>query len=175
MRFHHSDSSNAKHSALTNEGMDELFQRVARGEYIAFETIFKKTYQNLCFYSNRFVMSPQLAEEIVDDVFFNLWNNREKIQISSSFQAYLITSVRNRSLDCLRKLKREKKRSLLEHAESLPCKQSIAYESMMLEELNHRIHAAVRILPKQCRLIFQMSREQDLKYKDIARELNISI
>jgi RNA polymerase sigma-70 factor (ECF subfamily) len=46
---------------------------------------------------------------------------------------------------------------------------------MMLEELNHRIHAAVRILPKQCRLIFQMSREQDLKYKDIARELNISI
>jgi hypothetical protein len=82
MHFHHSDSSNAKHSALTNEGMDELFQRVARGEYIAFETIFKKTYQNLCFYSNRFVMSPQLAEEIVDDVFFNLWNNREKIQIS---------------------------------------------------------------------------------------------
>jgi len=157
------------------KGMDQLFYRVTLGDYTAFERIFKMNYSSLCAYSNRLVMSPQLAEEIVDDVFFSLWNNRNKIQISTSFQAYLITCVRNRSLDCLRHLKREKRRSLLEHAETLPCKQSIAYESMILEELNHRIHAAVRILPTQCRIIFQMSREENLKYKDIAERLNISV
>lgn len=157
------------------EGLDELFQRVTRDEHLAFEQIFRKSHRALCAYSNRWVMDPRLAEEIVDDVFFSLWKNRKKIRISSSFQAYLMTCVRNRSLDCLRKLKHEKKRLLLEHAEALPCKQSIAFETMMLEELDHRIRAAVGILPKQCRLIFQMSREEDIKYKDIARKLNISI
>jgi RNA polymerase sigma-70 factor (family 1) len=157
------------------EEMEHLFHRVTQGDYMAFEAIFKKHYHRLCAYSNRLVMNPQLAEEIVDDVFFSLWKNREKIEISTSFQAYLVTSVRNRSLDCLRQLKHEKRKSLLEHAETLPCKQSIAYETMMLEELHHRIHAAVRILPTRCRIIFQMSREEDLKYKDIARKLNISV
>lgn len=152
-----------------------MFHRVTLGDYTAFENIFKKNYRGLCAYSNRLVMSPQLAEEIVDDVFFSLWKNREKIEINTSFQAYLIASVRNRSLDSLRRLKHEKRQSVLEQAEALPCKQSIAYETMMLEELNGRIHAAVRILPTQCRIIFQMSREEDLKYKDIAQRLNISI
>ena len=157
------------------EELDQLFQRVTLGDYTAFESIFKKHYHGLCAYSNRLVMDPQLSEEIVDDVFFSLWKNREKIEINTSFHAYLVTSVRNRSLDCLRQLKHEKRKYLLEHAEALPCKQSIAYETMMLEELHHRIHAAVRILPTQCRIIFQMSREEDLKYKDIAQRLNISI
>lgn len=155
--------------------MDQLFHRVTLGDYTAFDRIFKRNYPALCAYSKRLVMSPQLAEEIVDDVFFNLWNNRNKIRISTSFHAYLVTCVRNRSLDCLRQQKREKKKSLLEHAETLPCRQSIAYESMILEELHHRIRAAVRILPAQCRIIFQMSREEDLKYKEIAERLNISI
>jgi RNA polymerase sigma-70 factor (ECF subfamily) len=157
------------------EELDQLFHRVTRGDYTAFERIFKKNYHLLCAYSNKLVLNPQLAEEIVDDVFFSLWKNRERIEINTSFQAYLVTSVRNRSLDCLRQLKHEKRKSLLEHAETLPCKQSIAYETMMVEELHHRIHAAVRILPTQCRIIFQMSREEDLKYKDIAQRLNISI
>ena len=156
-------------------GMDALFERVALGDHSAFEQLFKRNYRALCSYSNRLVMHHQLAEEIVDDVFSNLWKNRNRIRITTSFQAYLVTCVRNRSLDCLRQLKQEKRRSLLEHDESLPCRQSIACETMMLEELRHRIHAAVRILPEQCRIIFQMSREEDLRYQDIARKLNISV
>lgn len=169
------DSFDTAQRSFRLQEMDELFERVRRGEYIAFEIMFKKCYSSLVSYSNRLVLSPELAEEIVDDVFFTLWNNREKITISTSFQAYLVRCVRNRSLDSLRKLKHERKNSLLEHAESLPCKQSIAYEMMVADELHHRIRAAVSILPKQCRLIFQMSREEDLQYKEIARKLNISI
>lgn len=155
--------------------IDQLFNRVRKDDYNAFGRIFKANYARLCAYSNRFVMSRQLAEEIVDDVFCNLWKNRKRIRISSSFQAYLVASVRNRSLDCLRKLRHEKKKSLLEHAETIPCRQSIASEAMMLDELHDRIHAAVSILPSQCRTIFLMSREEDLRYKDIATRLNISI
>ncbi len=169
------DLSSGQHTGAGRQNIDQLFNRVRDDDYIAFGWIFKTHYQTLCAYSNRLVMSRQLAEEIVDDVFSNLWKNRKKIRINNSFQAYLVRSVRNRSLDCLRRLKHEKKKSLLEHAETIPCRQSIAYESMMLDELHDRIHAAVSILPSQCRLIFQMSREEDLKYKDIAKKLNISI
>jgi RNA polymerase sigma-70 factor (ECF subfamily) len=63
----------------------------------------------------------------------------------------------------------------LENASSIPCKESIAYEAMNYAELHQRIKAAIQSLPKQCRLIFQMSREQDLKYKEIAESLNLSI
>ncbi len=156
------------------EGIDRLFQRVVNDDYQAFERIFKDTFKTLCNYSHKLVKSRQIAEEIVDDVFFNLWRNRKKIQITSSFQAYLLTSVRNKSLDNLRKLKHEKN-TVLESAISVACKQSIAYEKLIFEELTVHINAAVTRLPTQCRIIFLMSREQDLKYKEIAHALNISV
>lgn len=155
--------------------IDQLFNRVRKDDPSAFESIFRKNFPALCSYSYRFVMNRQVAEEIVDDVFYNLWKNRKRIRITSSFHAYLATSVRNKSLDFLRKSKREKWNSALQDAEAIPCDQSIAYEAMILDELHHRIDAAVDILPPQCRIIFQMSRQQNLKYKDIARKLNISI
>lgn len=157
------------------ESLDSLFQRVAGSDdYGAFEKIFKGSYKSLCSFANRIVRSHELAEEIVDDVFCNLWKNRGRIQITSSFRSYLITSVRNKSLDCLRKRKNEKN-SVLESASSVPCRQSIAYENMAFEELSHRIETAIQELPRQCRTIFLMSRDQDLKYKEIAEILNISI
>lgn len=156
------------------ERMDHLFQRVIQDDYSAFEKIFTSTYKTLCSYSNKLVKSPELAEEIVDDVFFSLWHNKKKIQITSSFHAYLLTSIRNKSLDTLRKMRNEKK-TVLDHAVSIACNQSIAHEKLIFEELNARINDAVAGLPKQCRTIFLMSREQDLRYKEIALALNISI
>lgn len=154
--------------------LDELFKRVIEDDYNAFEQIFKSTYKSLCAYANRVVKSHELAEEVVDDVFCNLWRNRKKILITTSFKSYLLASVRNKSLDCLRKLKHEKN-TMLESAATVPCKQSIAYETMFFEELHARINDAIQGLPKQCRTIFLMSRDQDLKYKEIAELLHISI
>jgi RNA polymerase sigma-70 factor (ECF subfamily) len=156
------------------DSLDELFARVVASDYHAFDKIFKSTYKTLCLAANRIVKSHELAEEIVDDVFYNLWKNREKIQISVSFKSYLMASIRNKSLDCLRKMKNEKN-TALENASAVPCKNSIAYESMNYEDLFRQIEAAIQKLPRQCKLIFLMSRDQDLKYKEIAEALNLSI
>jgi RNA polymerase sigma-70 factor (family 1) len=158
----------------TRESMDLLFQRVVDDDYRAFEQLFRHTYRALCSYSDQLVRSPQLAEEIVDDVFCTLWGNRKRINIASSFQSYLIVSIRNRSLDCLRKAKSER-HVVLEHAERVPCRQSIAHDPLIFEELSCRIDHAVNTLPEQCRLIFKMSREQDMSYKEIAGMLKISV
>src|SRR5688572_22562608 len=103
------------------ESNESLFQRVKNDDAAAFGIIFKKYYRALCAYAYQLVISRELAEEIVDDVFFNLWNNRKKINISSSFQAYLMISIRNRSVDCLRKMKGERK-YVLNHAEKVVCR-----------------------------------------------------
>ena len=154
--------------------MESLFDRVRDDDYEAFQIIFRVSYRRLCAYARQMVCSPELAEEIVDDVFCSLWQNRKKIHIASSFYSYLNTSIRNRSLDCLRKLKREKILQL-DKAERVPCGQSIATESLVYEELRVQIERAVTRLPEQCRIIFRMSREQDLSYKEIACRLNISV
>jgi RNA polymerase sigma-70 factor (ECF subfamily) len=120
------------------------------------------------------IKKHELSEEIVDDVFCSLWKNRKKIQITASFHSYLLAAVRNKSFDWLRKMKHEKS-TLLENAATVACRQSIAHETLIYEELYGQIETAIRALPKQCRTIFLMSRDQDLKYKEIAEILNISI
>lgn len=160
--------------ADVDDNIDGLFQRVINDDYSAFEKIFHSSYRYLCYYSSQLVVCRQTAEEIVDDVFCNLWRNRKKIQVSCSFRAYLITSIRNRSLDSLRKTKGVRV-YVLDHAHSVECKQSIASDSLIYEELSSHIDQAIENLPEQCRLIFRLSREHDLSYKDIARKLNISV
>jgi RNA polymerase sigma-70 factor (ECF subfamily) len=156
------------------ESLDDLFTRVINDDYSAFEKIFKRTYKSLCALSNGMVKKHELSEEIVDDVFCSLWKNRKKIQINTSFHSYLLAAVRNKSFDWLRKLKHEKS-TLLENAASVACRQSIAHETLIYEELHEQIESAIQDLPKQCRTIFLMSRDQDLKYKEIAEILEISI
>lgn len=154
--------------------IETLFRRVTDDDYSAFESIFKDSYRFLCAYARHLVTCPELAEEIVDDVFFNLWHNRKKIHISSSFRAYLIACIRNRSLDSLRKGKGVKT-YVLDHAEMIECQQSIACDTLIYEELRTQIDQAIQCLPEQCRVIFLMSRDEELSYKDIALQLNISV
>src|SRR5690349_13624347 len=157
------------------ESLDDLFQFVVHhDDYHAFELIFNRTYKGLCTLSARMVKSRELAEEIVDDVFCSFWTNRKKILISTSFNAYLTTSVRNRSLDCLRKRKADRNMDL-DSAIDIPCKQDLALENMVFQELNMSVESAIASLPKQCRTIFLMSRDQGLMYKEIAELLQISI
>lgn len=157
------------------ESTDDLFKRVAKeDDRKAFECIFHRTYKSLCSLSCRIVHNLEQAEEIVDDVFFSFWKNRKTISISTSFNSYLLVSVRNRSLDCLRKAK-NKKNILLDTAFEIPGNQLIAIDHIAYEELNARVEAAIRTLAPQCRLIFLMSREQEMTYKEIAEKLNLSI
>jgi RNA polymerase sigma-70 factor (family 1) len=155
--------------------LDDFFVSVAQADdYQAFEKIYNHTYQFLCTLAARMVKSRELAEEIVDDVFCTLWSNRKKIVINTSFKAYLATSVRNRSLDAVRKM-RTTKILELDTASDIPCKQSVADETLFLQELNLSIESAIASLPTQCRAIFLLSREQGLMYKEIAELLKISI
>ena len=102
------------------------------------------------------------------------WEKKESIQVDTSLKAYLYRSVRNA---CLNEIKRQKVRKL--HADSLQADgepQSQPSDHLAIrQELEEKIQEALQALPEQCRLIFKMSRFEELKYQEIADQLNLSI
>jgi RNA polymerase sigma-70 factor (family 1) len=157
-----------------DDDVELLILRVLQeNDYKAFQTLFRKMYSPLCQFCIKFVHVREIAEELVSDVFYNIWKNRERITVTSP-KAYLFTSVRNKSFDYLRKVKRSVCVDL-EAANHIPATVNSSYEVMIHDELHHRFERSVANLPKQCRLIFELSRDEGMKYKEIAVMLNISI
>ncbi len=144
------------------------------GDIRIFENLFHKYYAGLCSYAESLVRQEGLPEEIVQDVFYNVWKNRDTIIITTSLKSYLYKSVYNHSLMYLRKIKREirlDERWANDQADRYPG----PAEQMDEKEIDILISKALGRLPERTRLIFTLSRIEGLKYKDIAKRLSISV
>ncbi len=140
----------------------------------AFEQLFKTHFKALHAYANVTLRDEEQAEEIVQSVFIKLWEKRELLHIDTSVKAYLYRSVHNECLNHIKHIKVKAKYE--EHATyTSPGHTESAAKLLELKELEGHIHQALSELPQQCRIIFQMSRFEELKYKEIAEQLNISI
>jgi RNA polymerase sigma-70 factor (family 1) len=152
----------------------QFFSDIQSGDTASFEMLFKKHYDPLCRFALSYLQDPDDAEETVQGVFIGFWEKRQTIQVETSLKAYLYRSVRNA---CLNEIKRAKVRKL--HADSLMVEgepQSQPSDHLAIrQELEEKIQEALQALPEQCRLIFKMSRFEELKYKEIADQLNLSI
>lgn len=137
----------------------------------AFEELFRSMYSRLCAYAYQYLKSSEEAEELVQDVFFMLWEKRHSIQIDSSVSAYLFSTVRNRSLNVLSHLKvvARHEQEAVQHAD---LETQGGYEQ---EELGQLIALAVDKLPIERRKVFYMSKYEGKKYLEIAEELGISV
>lgn len=142
------------------------------GNETAFEAVFREHYAVLCNYAYTFLRDRDEAEEIVQSVFLAFWEKRLALDIHTSIKAYLFSMVRNASLNTLtrKKMKEKYAQEKLQHSDVAESNQPV--ES---EELAQRISAALQKLPEQCRVIFTMSRFEELKYAEIAAELNLSV
>ncbi|MCB9283865.1 MAG: RNA polymerase sigma-70 factor [Lewinellaceae bacterium] len=137
-----------------------------------YEQLFKAHFVALCHFANQLVQDMDSARDIAQKVFINLWENRETIDPQRSVQSYLYTSVRNRCLNHIRD--RKKYRSQVLDLEIMDIEISFEEDNTGLEELQKKIAEALSTLPEKCRQVFEMSRFQDMKYKDIAAQLDIS-
>ena len=146
--------------------------RIKNGDRKAFEELFHSYYTPLCRFAFRYVKDADDSEEIVQDTFVNFWNRRESISVEASLKSYLFTSVRNKCLNHLKHLSvvREHEHYVLAESSGLSDD-----DELVTEELAVRIRQAVNNMPEQRKRIFQMSRDEGLRYKEIAEYLNISI
>jgi RNA polymerase sigma-70 factor (family 1) len=152
-----------------------LETKFIQGDSQAFEILFKLHYTKLTLFANRFTNDLAAAEEIVSDVFTLLWEKGHEITIITSLRSYLFTTVKNRSLNYLKHQKIEnlyvnylEKNNLLNE---MMCAVENGYEE---KELETQIKQAISTLPEKCREVFVMSRFSDMRYKEIASQLNIS-
>ena len=150
-----------------------LIKRLVKGDESAFKKIYDACYDKLYFYCLQFVKSEALAQEILQDVFVKLWTQREKINPELSLNAYLYKITRNHTLDFLKKVARDHqlKEELMLSVALAHCQEE---NNLIFAEYNALANQAIRHLPAQRRLIFQLSRRDGLSYEEIAHTLGIS-
>jgi RNA polymerase sigma-70 factor (ECF subfamily) len=143
------------------------------GDSSAFSYLFKKYYKPLYHFAGRFVKDIQIAEQISQSVFVDLWVKRQHLEIRSSFKSYLYQMTRNLSLN---HLKKAVKTIPLENAQNFQEKAEKNPENILVEkEFQLAVHQAIEKLPAQCRQVYIMKRYDHLKSDEIARILNISV
>lgn len=148
---------------------------------IFFDNLFREYYKSLRAYAYRYIGNYQAAEDVVQDVFFQLWEKREQLDQIGSIRSYLFSSVYNRSINYLKHkkiqvdyhLKQSATKTRLEtyyrsHIES-------NRESLLAKELEQQISDCIRIMPDQCRKVFILSRKYGLKNAEIADQLGVSL
>jgi len=147
---------------------------IRTGNEQAFEQLFRAQYPALCGYARKYLDDVDQAEEVVQEMFFNFWQKKEKLEINISLEAYLFRSVRNSCLNYLKHLKiREEHRLATSH--EIRKKEQEVHDSVETLELQEKIENVIEQLPPERKKIFRMSRYEELKYKEIADKLNISV
>lgn len=151
----------------------EIIGAIREGNERIFEETFRKYYQSLCNYANSILKEMDEAEEVVQNLFLSIWEKRSDLEINISLKSYLYRAVHNH---CLNRIKHLKVRE--EYQQYAVNFYDASYESVsqtvMKNELETKIEEAIRKLPEQCRLIFRMSRFEELKYHEIAEQLELS-
>jgi RNA polymerase sigma-70 factor (ECF subfamily) len=155
----------------------ELVTLLQKDNIYAYELIFRRYYVSLCGFATRFMQHPEDAEEIVQNIFLKLWENKDTIQIHLSLKSYLFRATYNA---CNNELSHDriKKRYIAYAKDTLlknECFSDPVTDSLAYKELNDAITEAIERLPNSCKDIFKMSRFDGLKYAEIASQLNISV
>jgi len=155
------------------EDTKDITYKIRQGNLHEFEKIFKEFYPHLCLYALRFVKTKDLSEEIVQNLFCQIWENRKDLNIHTSIKAYLYRSTYHNALQVLRKKGSQSKYEeyVKHHYNELDSTSDIVEE----KEINKIVQQTLSTLPQRCGIIFKMSRFEGLKYQEIAQKLSISV
>ena len=159
----------------------DIIKGLKAGENSAYGYLYEHYYKMLCIIAFEYMPDTVVSEMIVSDVIFDLWKNRETLDINTSLRNYLIRSVRNRSLNYQTQAERQEALRM-EMGERIEMEQA-GYEysadnpltQLIEKELDQKINDSIEALPEQTRRIFCMNRFDNLKYEEIARKMNVSV
>lgn len=157
---------------MTNDS--DIIRRIRKGDKKEFETLFRSSYSSLVRYAQTIIKDYDTSEEIVQELFFRLWQDRENLKIESSLKGYLFRSVHNRCLHYIEHLKVVDKHAgemvAILNETTEPVTEEIYYN-----ELQEKVSRVLARLPEKCRQIFSMSRFDGMKYNEIAEKLSVSL
>jgi len=157
-----------------DESDNYLTESLIKQDEAAFEQVFKTHFKNLHAYAYTIIREETAAEEVVQQVFFKLWERSKGLSIQGSVSAYLYRAVYNESLN---HLKHRKVQSRYEQyfTHTMKNENDAAGKQISMKELHSKLNRALNELPEQCRTVFQLSRFEELRYREIADHLGISV
>jgi RNA polymerase sigma-70 factor (ECF subfamily) len=154
-----------------NEKDEKVYNNVKAGDVKSFEILFERYYHSLCNFAFLYLKHEGQSEEVVSDVFVNLWNRRNEIDIHTSFKSLLYVSTRNAAISLLRK----NRPGLVYDIVDINVTDNITPETLLLNsELEDAIEKLIGGLPKVSGLVLRMKKIDGLRYKEIAVVLEIS-
>ncbi|TWI83896.1 RNA polymerase sigma-70 factor (ECF subfamily) [Lacibacter cauensis] len=158
------------------EQIQELFSEIAlQNSQQAYRRLFIRLHKPLLRFAYGILKSNDDAEEVVSDVFINLWQKRQELTAIESPLLYIYTAVKNRALNVLAKQKRQEAADASQWLVPLNSVSFNPEQLMISQETILRIRKAVDELPARCRLIFLLIKEDGLRYREVAELLNISV
>lgn len=150
----------------------EILNRLKNNDVACYKQLFELHYRKLFGISLKYVSIKEVAEEIVQDIFIYLWDERNKVQINTSLESYLITSVKNKSINYLKSKYGSK--DFVEVTDSQYISNELSADAELeISELKNIIRHAIKNLPPKCGIIYHLSRNAGMTYQQIADELNV--
>lgn len=147
---------------------------ISKGDQKKFSQLMELTSDELLWFAIGFLKNKEISEEIVSDVYVNIWNNRVHLEKIINLKSYLFISVRNGCLSHLRKVKNEKIVSIDSISEFQFVPVEAPDNKYIEKETIEQIYAAIETLPSKCKLCFTLAKINGLKYREIAEILGIT-
>jgi RNA polymerase sigma-70 factor (ECF subfamily) len=141
----------------------------------AIELLYDHYYDRLCHFAQTFTIPPEIAEEIVEDLFIRLWSKPLLVHNITNLPVYLYRAVKNGALDLLEKGNKMIPTDFSAGSYAVEDSSLSPVEELVLAEMNQALQVVIDALPPRCRLIFTLIREDGLSYKEVAEILGISV
>lgn len=151
----------------------QLLNRLKSDDKGALQEIFQDNYQKVCGAIFRLTKDTGITEDLAQEVFFRFWQKRHQIEITASLDAYLRRMAVNEGLAYLRSRKYFTEE--IEPHSAHMSDSNTAEDRFLHSELEQNIRSAIDGLPPKCRMVFQLSRYEELSYQEIADQMEISI
>ena len=152
----------------------ELMREIKADNMFAFDLLYKKYSKKVFKFGYSILKSTEESENLIQDVFLNLWENRHTVKNDSSIKSFVFTITYNSAISVLRKKAREEK--FIEYLKSL---QELHEEPVNSEiefnELSDKLDKIINKLPQRQKEVYQLHKIEGLTYKQIAERLNISV
>lgn len=161
--------------------MGDMAYQVLLNQDKGFKHVFELFYPRLWCFVKEYIRDEQDAKDVMQNVFLTLWEKRDSLKADTNLNAYLFTLAKSQCLNYLKHMKVVEKYSKITQAEQQ--ENFINYyaiskfdpEQVDIESLELLVEDAINHLPEQCRKVFELSRYEGLKYKEIAQKMEISV
>lgn len=160
-------------TAYSSYNDQQLFALLQQDDERAFRELYERYWDKLLAQAFIRLKSTQEAEEIIQEVFLQLWRRRKTTLLKNTFHTYIAAAVKYEIFHRIARIEKEAaSRQQLLHA--LPLQENSTLELSNYEMLRAKIEKTVQLLPEKCRLVFRLSREAGFSEKQIAEQLNIA-